>query len=244
MLVAVPVIPHGAALSQLQSILTGHIQHAVLGFCGLVQQLHRRHRLADVAAAGGSHRVGNGVLPLEGQVAALLLDAQGTLHGGTGLLRRQGLELEHRAAGQQGVIDVEIGILGGAGDHGDLAVLQKLQQALLLLLVEVLDLIQIQQNAIRGHHGIHVGDDGLDIRQAGGGGVEMVQRLLRPLGDDVGNGGLSRAGRAVEDQIGFGPVFDQAAQQRALAQQMLLPCHLVQCLGPYFVCQRPHALTS
>ena len=53
------------------------------------------------------------------------------------------LELEHRAAGQQGVIDVEIGILGGAGDHGDLAVLQKLQQALLLLLVEVLDLIQI-----------------------------------------------------------------------------------------------------
>ena len=72
----------------------------------------------------------------------------------------------------------------------------------------------------------------------------MVQRLLRPLGDDVGDGGLSRAGGAVEDQIGLGPVFDQAAQQRALAQQVLLPRHLVQCLGPYFVRQWLHALTS
>ena len=49
---------------------------------------------------------------------------------------------------------------------------------------------------------------------------------------------------SVEDQIGLGSVFDQAAQQRALAQQVLLPCHLVQGLRPYFVCQWPHALTS
>ncbi len=61
----------------------------------------------------------------------------------------KGFELKHRAAGQQRVIYVEVGVLGGGGNQRDGAVLHAFQQALLLSFVQVLDLVQIQQNAAR-----------------------------------------------------------------------------------------------
>ena len=44
--------------------------------------------------------------------------------------------------------------------------------------------------------------------------------------------GLSGAGGTVEDHIRIGPFFNEPAQQGVRAQQMLLPHHLVQTLGP------------
>ena len=58
---------------------------------------------------------------------------------------------------------------------------------MLLLLIEVLDLVQIQQHAVRRHHGTHIADDVFHILQRRGGGVQVVQGLFRLLGDDVGH---------------------------------------------------------
>ena len=48
---------------------------------------------------------------------------------------------------------------------------------LLLLLVEVLDLVEVEQDAVGGEHGADVGDDGLDIGEGGVGGVDAVEGL-------------------------------------------------------------------
>ena len=127
---------------------------------------------------------------------------------------------------------------------GDLAVFQEFQQALLLLLVEILYLIQVQQDTVGGHHGVHIRHDILHILEGCGGCVEGVQRLFRLPGDNVGHGGLSGAGGTVENEVGIGAVLDQAAQQRPLAQQVLLSGHVVKRLGPYLVCQRTHSGTA
>ena len=59
----------------------------------------------------------------------------------------EGFEFKHGAPAEQRVVDVEIGVLGGGGDEGDGAVLDALQQALLLLFVQILYLVQIEQQA-------------------------------------------------------------------------------------------------
>ena len=52
------------------------------------------------------------------------------------------------------------------------------------------------------------------------------------LGDDVGDGGLAGAGGTVKDHVGVGPLLNEPAQQGVGAQQVPLPHHLVQGLGP------------
>ena len=210
----------------------------------MIEELHSRNCLAYIATAALSDGHRHIVLPCEGQVAALFHNIEGAKNGTQCLLRRQGLELKDSAAGQQCVINAEIGIIGGTGDQRDLAIFQKLQQTLLLLFIEILDLIEIEQNAVGRHHGIHIGNDGLHILQGRGGGIEVIEGLIGALGDDVGDGGLSCAGRAVEDKVCLCAVLDQAAQQCALAQKMLLSCHFFKALGTDFVCQRAHRITS
>ena len=106
------------------------------------------------------------------------------------------------------------------------------QQGLLLLFVEGLNFVQIQQHPVGSHEGIQLRHDLLDVCRGSGGGVELVEGAVGLLGDDIGNGGLSRAAGAVEHHIGDIPRIDQAAQHRALAQNMLLTVDLVQCLRP------------
>ena len=147
------------------------------------------------------------------------------------------LELEHRTAGEQGAVHIEVGILRGGGDEGQLPVLHKFQEALLLLLVEILDLIQVQQNPAGGHQGAHVGDDVLDILQGGGGSVETVEGLLGLLGDDVGDGGLAGAGGPVKNHVCVSAALNEPAQYRAGGKQVPLSHHLVQRFGPDLICQ-------
>ena len=70
--------------------------------------------------------------------------------------------------------------------------------------------------------------------------VSRMLKEARALGDDGGDGGFAGAGGAVEDHVGGGPALDEPPQQGAGAQQVLLSRHLIQGLGPYFVCQWPH----
>ena len=110
-----------------------------------------------------------------------------------------------------------------------------LQQALLLFFVEGLDLVEIEQDAVGRHEGVQLGDDVLDVRRGGGGGVELVEGTLGGIGDDVGDGGLSRAAGAVEDQIGDLPRLNHAAEHFALTEDLLLAEHLIQRLWAQLV---------
>ena len=221
------VIAHGAALGHLLGVGDGEDQGPVLHLGGLIEQLHRVHGLPHVPTAGVGNVVGHSLLPPQGERALLPHQTQGPLHGGADLIGGDGLELKDRAPAEEGGVDVEIGVLRGGGDEGDGPVLHKLQEGLLLLLVEVLDLVQVQQHAAGGHHGPHIPDDVLDVLEGGGGGVELVEGAVGPLGNDVGDGGLPGTGGAVEDHVGVGPLLNEPAQQGVGAQQMLLTHDLV-----------------
>ena len=60
------------------------------------------------------------------------------------------LELKNGAAAENGIVDIEIRIFGGGGNEGNGAILNVLQQRLLLLFIEILDLIQVQHHTAHG----------------------------------------------------------------------------------------------
>ena len=153
------------------------------------------------------------------------------------VVRRDGLEFKDRAAAQDRIKNIEIGILRRGGNQRDLAVFNVLQQGLLLLFVEGLDLVEVQQHAVGREKGVELPDDLLDIRSGGGGRVELVERALRGVCDDVRDGRLAGAARPVEDQVRYLAGFDHAAQHFALAQNFLLPDHVVQRPRPQLVRQ-------
>ena len=161
--VAAPVIPHGAALGQGLGVLLRQQQATVLGDRRLAEKFHGVDGLAHIAAAALGHQVRHTGLPGEGQGRPGLHDLQRPQHRRTDFRRRDGFELKHAAAGQQGVVHVEKRILRGGGDQGQRPVLHKFQQALLLLFVEILDLIQIQQNAAGGQKCPHIRNDVLHV---------------------------------------------------------------------------------
>ena len=85
---------------------------------------------------------------------------------------------------------------------------------------------------------IQLGYDIFDIRSRRSRCIQLVQRPLGLLGDDIGNGGLAGAAGAVEDHVGYIAGLDQAAQDRPLTQDMVLTVYFIQCCGPQKICQR------
>ena len=222
MAVAVAVVAHVGAL---RSLLCVRERHALLS-CAEHEQLDRAERLAHVAAHRlrdvRRHAVLDRDLPVPDGEGKRPLDRP--LH----VPRLDGLELKHRAAAQDRVVDVKIGVLGRGGDQRHLAGLDEFQQALLLLFVEILDLVQIHERAVRRKEGVQLVDDRLDIRDARGGGVEVVQLAVGLLCDDGRDRGLAHAGRAVKNQVRDVAALDHAAQQAVFAQQVLLADHVIQ----------------
>ena len=51
---------------------------------------------------------------------------------------------------------------------------QQLEPELLLPLIEGLDLVQVQEYPVGGQEGVQLGDDLLDVRCGGGGGIELI----------------------------------------------------------------------
>ena len=226
--VAAPVIPHGAALGQRLGIRLRQQQATVLGDRRLAEQLHGVDGLPHIAAAALSHQRRYLRLPRQGQGRPGLHGLQGPEHRRADLLRRDGFELKHAAAGEQRVVHIEKRIFRGGGDQGQRPVLHKFQQALLLLLVEILDLIQIQQDAAGGQQRPHIRNDVLHVLQGRRGSIQAVQGFMGLFRDDVGHGGLAGAGGTVEHHVGVGPGVDQAAQNTAGRQQVPLTHNFIQ----------------
>ena len=141
---------------------------------------------------------------------------------------RDGLELKDRASRQNGVVDIKIRIFRRRGDQRDLAVFDVLQQRLLLLFVEILDLVKVEQHAVRRHEGVELGIDLLDVARGGRGRVQAAELSLRPRRDEIGHRGLSGAGRAVKDHVRHLTGEDDAAQQAVFPENMLLSADIVQ----------------
>ena len=152
--------------------------------------------------------------------------------------RRDRLELKDRASGQNGVIDVEIWILRRGCDQGDLSVFDVFQQRLLLLFIEVLDLVEIEQNAVRSQKRVQLGIDLLDISGGGRRRVELAELTLRLRGDQIGDRCFPGAGRAIKDHVRHIAGKNDPAQKAVFSKYMLLSADLVQRGRPEYVCQR------
>ena len=244
MLVAVLVVAHGAALNKLLDRLERDVLLAVFLVGGDRRQLQGIHRLAHVAAAAGGDL--GGAAFFQGNGNALFLPQQlcGSVNGAFHLGRRHALELKDRRAAEDRVVNIEIRILGGGGDQGDAAVFNVFKEHLLLLFIEILDLVQIEQDAVHAGKGVQLGDDRLDISGRSGGAVEFFKRFIRFVCDIGRQRGLADAGRTVENQIRHDAALDYLAQGLAGAEQVLLPDDIVERRRTETVSQRLHNITS
>ena len=230
--IPVPVGPQGTLLGHSFGIRQGQGQLVPLRDSGGEQHLHRVHSLAQIAAAASRNILQSTFLGNRRQSRALLHKGHRPLYRLQCRLGVDLLEFKHRGPAQNRVEHIEVRILRGGGNEGDFAVFDVLQEGLLLLFVEGLNLVQIQQHPVRGHEGVQLGHDLLDVSRGGGGGIQLEQGPVGLLRNDVGNGGLSGAAGAVEDHVGDLPGVDEPPQHRALAQNMLLSEHLVQGCRP------------
>ena len=138
------------------------------------------------------------------------------------------LELEHRAAAEHCVVDVEIRVFRRGGDDRDAAVLHEFEQRLLLLFVEILDLVKIQQHAAGREHGVELRDDIADVRNARSRCVQAAQGAVRAGSDDARDRGLSGAGRAVKHHIRDLAGRNDAPEHPVGTKYMFLPDHIVE----------------
>ena len=231
MVIALPVVAHGGAAGDLPDHIQGDALFSVFYRRCRDRKVQTAQRLAQIAP-GAFGQIGAGVLVHAYRHLFPLGKAlHGVAHPALHIRCGKGLELKHRAAGKQGVIDVEIGVLGGGRNQGNAAVLDTLQKALLLLFVQVLDLVQIQQNAARCCQRADILEHRLDIPGTAGGAVELVQGHAAVLGNNACHRGLSGAGGAIKDHVGDAPALDGAAEHPPRRQQMLLPAHIRQRFG-------------
>ena len=145
------------------------------------------------------------------------------------LIWLQGLQLEDPGAGQQGAVHLKIGILCSGADQDQGAVLYIGQQIVLLAFIKAVDLVYEQDRLAAVHAQGVLGrlDRLLHIFLSRHGGVQLAELGLGGVGDHPGQGGLSGARRAVEDQGAQLVRLDGPVQQLVLSDDMPLPHHLV-----------------
>lgn len=165
-------------------------------------------------------------------------DPEGPFHSPLDFRRFHRLELKDGTPAEHRIVDIEIGVFSGGGNKGDAAVLNEFQQILLLFFIEVLDLVQIEYNTIASFKGIQLADNLLDVCRGSCGTVEPVELFAGLIGNDIGNGGLSHTRWPIEDHIGNGAAFNDAAQHLSLGQQMGLSHHIFQRPGTQFIGKR------
>ena len=207
------VVPHGRALRHLLRVGHGEPDHAVFGACGRIEKFDGVERLADIAAAGLRDMLLHAGLRQDGHAVARFEIIERPADRALRLVLLHGLEFKHRRARQDSIIDIEIRIFRRGRDERDLAVFDVFQQRLLLLFVEILDLVQIQQHAVRREKRVQLGINLLNVSGGRGRCVELAQLSLCFLRDQVRNGRLARAGRPIKNHIRHSAAFNDPAQQ-------------------------------
>ena len=111
----------------------------------------------------------------------------------------QRLQFEDAGAGQQGTVDLEIGIFRCCADQRDDPLFYIRQQVILLGLVEPVNFINEQDSSsVFGLTELDgLVDDLLHVGLAGVGGVDGTEDRVGGVGDDGGDAGLAGSGRAI-----------------------------------------------
>ena len=122
------------------------------------------------------------------------------------------------------------GVFGGGADEGDGAVFDVGEDGVLLGFVEAVDLVDEEDGAL-GTPGAGLGHDAAEVGDAGGDGGELLEAGVGAAGDDAGEGGLAGAGRAPEDDRGQLAGLDEAAEELAGADEVLLADVVVEVRG-------------
>ena len=237
MVIALPIIPHGSAAGDLLDHFQRNVLFPILNGSCRHRKIKTAQRLAQVAACALG-KVGTGIL-VHADLCALPFRKlfQCIVHPTLHIRRRKRFELKHRAAGQQRIINVEVWIFGGGCNERHRAVLNAFQQALLLFFVQVLDLVQIQQDASRTCQRADILEHRLDVPGAAGSAIELMQRHTAVFCNDACHRRFSGTGRAVEDHVRDASALDGTAEHPARCQQMLLTADICQCFGPQTLCQ-------
>ena len=141
-----------------------------------------------------------------------------------------GLELDDTRARDEGRIDLEEGVFGRRADKDDDAILDSMEQGILLRAGETVYLVDEQNGApLVGEQTLlgrldlaaQVGDGSRNRRDLDEGGV-------RGIGDDVRDGGLARTRRPEEDDRGERIVGNGAPEPGILADGLFLTDHLAE----------------
>lgn len=170
----------------------------------------------------------------------LALIGEGFLHCPHNILRRKPPELEHAAArnycgGHRG-----IGIFSRGAYKNNSALLDGGQEGIGLGLVEAVALVEHEIGALAVHlqvvfrllHGF------FDVRHARLHGVELYELAVGGLGDYIGEGSFTRAGRAVKYAAAQAVERDSAAQKAALGNYVFLTYEVVEVVGAHALGER------
>ncbi len=134
------------------------------------------------------------------------------------------LELEDLAAADQGAVDGEKGIAGGRADERDDAFFDVGKERVLLAFVETVDFVDKEQRALAAAGQIVAGlpEDVAEVFDAAGDGRELLEFFLAFGGEQAGERGFSGAGGAVKDYGAQSVGGEEAAEQLARPEKMLL----------------------
>ncbi len=134
----------------------------------------------------------------------------------------EGFEFEDEGAGREGGVDEYLGVVGGGADEGDGAVFDVGEQDVLLGFVEAVDLVDEEDGAGDVAHlfgGFAGGADGGDVAEHAAAAFEAA---AGGAGDDFGEGCFAAAGGSVEDEVGEAVGFDEAGEEFAGAEDVVL----------------------
>ena len=149
------------------------------------------------------------------------------------ILPGQGLQFKNNRTGYQRAVYLKIGIFRGCADKDDSAVLHERQKIILLAFIEPVNLINKQNRffpihplGVFGlrHHFLHV-------LFPGNCGIDLGKLRARRIGNNLCQCRFPRSRRPVKNDGADLIRLDRPVKQLVLADNMLLPHHLVQSRG-------------
>ena len=196
--------------------------------------LQRGERMSAVAIADFGKECARIGIQIDGRGAvAARFVLERVIQQATDRFRRKGMQLEDERAAGERRIDEHGRVVRRRADQHDRAVLHIGQQHILLRLVEAVDFVHEQNRAHAAQLVARALADLANLRDVRDDTGTAHEVALRGFGDHFRERRLAAARRTVEDDVGQAIGLDDAPQELAGAQDMLLPDNLVQRARPH-----------
>ena len=159
---------------------------------------------------------------------------QGAAEKRDDVLFLQSFQHEHARAGEQGRDDLEGRVFRRRADEGEHAVFDVGQEAVLLGLVEAVDLVDEQNRAdAPALHALRLVHGGAQFLHPVEHRAQRDEVRVRPVRDDARERRLARAGRSPEDKRAQGVFLHGAPQHAARADEVILAQDLIERPGAH-----------